>query len=291
MSGELKSQLAEKYTEYEAASAALQSDHSDAWKTRDEETERAWQLREQEHAAALQEHLEEYERALSARDIENTQAWQARDEEHSKAWQLREQEHAKAIEERLKNHEQTLKAHEQEHEHAWAERDQKYTKDWELREQEHAKTLEIREEEHEMAKRALQQEHASALDGLEKSFTETFENLQAEHKNTKAEWERKFASQDSDYQLEVSNMNLEMNFMRDEFGKILRAEETRTDKNAADLDAVRAEMSAVLNSTSWKMTSGLRRVMNLLKGVKAKDTASRLSAPNTPPRLEYKPDD
>ena len=236
MAGELKSQLAEKYTEYEAGIAALQSNNASSWKVRDEEHSKMWELREQEH-----------EQALRAQEVENTRGWKARDEEHSKAWELREQEHGQA--------------------------------------------LKARDQEHEKTRRSMQNEHASALEDLEKSFDETLENLQARHKKTKAEWDRSLASQEAEHHATISNMNLEMNFMRDEFGKILRSEEARVDKNAADLDVMRAEMSSVLNSTSWKMTSGLRHVMNLLKGIKVKGAASRLRAPDTPPRLEYKPED
>ncbi len=269
MAGELKSQLAEKYTEYEAGIAALQSNNASSWKVRDEEHSKTWELREQEH-----------EQALKAQEAENTRGWKARDEEMAKAWELREQEH-----------EQALRAQEVENTRGWKARDEEHSKAWELREQEHGQALKARDQEHEKTRRSMQNEHASALEDLEKSFDETLENLQARHKKTKAEWDRSLASQEAEHHATISNMNLEMNFMRDEFGKILRSEEARVDKNAADLDVMRAEMSSVLNSTSWKMTSGLRHVMNLLKGIKVKGATSRLRAPDTPPRLEYKPED
>lgn len=95
----------------------------------------------------------------------------------------------------------------------------------------------------------------------------------------------------SEHQHVVRRIQNETSFMRDEFGEILRSSDARADYNASQVEALRREMSAVLNSTSWKMTSGIRRVMNLLKGKTGQTPTQHLSGPPEPPRLEFKPEE
>lgn len=100
-----------------------------------------------------------------------------------------------------------------------------------------------------------------------------------------------------------SRTEAEINFMRDEFAKILQDTESERDEARRALDharteqdmlhgrikAYQAEIEMILSSTSWRVTSGLRAVLNRLRGQSA--TPRRIKDETVKKRLTYDGDD
>ncbi len=152
-----------------------------------------------------------------------------------------------------------------------------------------------------------QSERNEARDGLAETEAET---AKAQDGLAKAENKIKSLATERD------TLHNEIEFMRDEFGQLLSQAERETRQAQTELSLARetlgelysglderdktiaaqtarignlqGEYDAVLNSTAWKMTGGVRRVMDIVRGKRAPKS---LDAPDIPARITYKDGD
>jgi len=230
---------------------------------------------------------------------------QAYEAEYDQAWQARDDSHKSAIQDLIDKHQlETEKWNEREaeFEKSWKERDAENSKLWVERDERHAQEIAaltddrnaLQTEWHD-ERAALMTSHKSELDCLNLENTQSLEGLKSEHaraiENLKSEHHQRVESLKAEHELVAERMGQEISFMRDEFGEILRASDMRADTNAAEAQTLRHDLSAVLNSTSWKMTGGLRRLLDTLKGLKRSGPKANLESPPRQPRLEFKSSD
>jgi len=139
--------------------------------------------------------------------------------------------------------------------------------------------------------RAKESEHEAALAKREAEYKKQRSDREQEYGEAEAALQKRLQDLNREHAETISQMSESISHMRDEFGDMLRAVETRANKGEAEVGALRGELRAVLNSKSWKMTSGLRRLMNGLKGIKTDNDRRHLTVDEAPPRLEYKSED
>ena len=257
-----------------------------------------------------------YEAATQAYKAEQKKAWTERDSEYDQAWQARDDSHKSAIQDLIDKHQlETEKWNEREaeFEKIWKERDAENTKLWVERDERHAQEIAaltddrnaLQTEWHD-ERAALMTSHKSELDRLNLEQSQSLEGLQSKHEvaieglksendheieNLKSDYHQRVESLKAEHEAVTERMGQEISFMRDEFGEILRASDMRADTNAAEAQTLRHDLSAVLNSTSWKMTGGLRRLLDTLKGLKRSGPKANLESPPRQPRLEFKSSD
>ena len=90
----------------------------------------------------------------------------------------------------------------------------------------------------------------------------------------------------------AQHVQAELALARETLGELYKGLDDRDKSLAAQtarIQNLQAEYDAILNSTAWKMTGGVRRAMDVLRGKKApKSQTQSLGAPSKPARITYK---
>ena len=114
--------------------------------------------------------------------------------------------------------------------------------------------------------------------------------FEAHIERQRAEFEAQLVLQRNEFEAQISTLQTERVFMQNEFdGVVTDLEKTVSDKETAlsgayhELHAVKETLNAVLGSSSWRMTRGLRAITNTLRGKGLEPKA--LAEPQIPPRI------
>ena len=108
-----------------------------------------------------------------------------------------------------------------------------------------------------------------------------------------------------DHEAEARELGKEIDFMRTEFrgllseadGKIeglygeLASRDQALGSRSAQLEHARRELDGVLGSTSWKLTAGLRKLVNAFRSNKASSSRPAIEDQRGAVKLDYKPFD
>ncbi|WP_371396599.1 hypothetical protein [Fretibacter rubidus] len=127
-------------------------------------------------------------------------------------------------------------------------------------------------------------------DVAEAKFQAMRTDMTAQIDRQKSEFQAQFDTQKSEHETQINTLQSERAFMQNEFDAVISdLEKTVSDKEAAlsaayhELHAVQENLHAVLSSSSWRMTRGLRGVINKLRG--APSPTKALPEPQIAPRI------
>ncbi len=124
----------------------------------------------------------------------------------------------------------------------------------------------------------LETAHNAGIEELQSWHREEIDKIKAAHDNERESLKTRISDLIAERERVEAQAAEQMNIMRDEFGDILRGAEAHAQTTDAKAQILQSDLYAVLNSTSWKLTGGLRFVMNLLKGVKTNPQQPRLDS-------------
>ncbi len=201
----------------------------------------------------------------------------------------------------VKSHEEAIEKVKADNERNWRKLESKYESAWAARGLEHEKALTVLQDAHKVESEAINEAHEVEYAALKQAHKEEYAALKEAQENEIESLQLTFSAEREALQTRIADLTAErdmaeaqaaeqMNFMRDEFGDILRGAEANTQTANIQAQRLRSDLDAVLNSTSWKLTGGIRAFMNLIKGKKAVAQLHRLDSDDPSPRLDYKAD-
>lgn len=295
-----KSEMSKAKQDSEAKLAALRKDHLVQWKTAEKMHKEKW--KEIEKTNKAQWMLAEKENNASQIKIKQTNDAKIVQIEKSGKMKLAEAEKAYKTELTLikKDNDAKLVAIKKSHKQSLAQAEQAHKVQLAKATKENKAALALREKAHNAKLDNAKKDAASEIKALkikgEEACARVKANAQDEIQSLHAEYSEIVDALKIDHAKAISTLQSEREFMQDEMDAVLQKLETdkaqketnlieayhHLHASREELQANKAQLDSILSSTSWRMTRGMRAVINRLRG---HSVTKNLEEPEIPPRI------